>query len=325
MFQADSAASDNTTFSIVELSSAVPGLNPIQTIAISGTGIDALRTSGSAVSSGYLADSDDGTLLCFTAYNSIIDSVNANTLLTRGVATLDPDGAFSLHATYTGISGNETRGATSVDNTHWFIGDEGGVYTNGAIAPSPAGDFRSMKSFGGTVYVFQAGPTVEPVSTISAPSGGTVTPLPGISAASSTNQDFYMISSGGNGSAFDVLYILSASSATNGTISKYSLVSGSWTANGSYSTSFGGFGLTAAPIANGSGACLYLTTGTGATAGNDVMKLVDTAGYNSQIGIETVNNVTLYTAPSGTTLKGIAFVPSTLVGPTPTPTPTPTP
>jgi trimeric autotransporter adhesin len=306
----------------VELSSSVPGLNPIQTIPISGTGIDALRTSGSAVSTGYLADSDDGTLLSFTAYNSSIDSVNANTLLGRGVATLDANGAFSLQTTYTGVSGNEVRGASSVNNTGWFIGDEGGVYTNNSILPSPPGDFRSMKSFGHTVYVLQAGPTVEPVSTISDPSGGTITPLPGLSAASSTNQDFYLISSGSNGSTFDVLYILSASSATEGTVSKYSLVGGSWTANGTYSTNFGGFGLTAAPTANGSGACLYLTTGTGATADNTVMKLVDTAGYNSPIDIISANSVTLYTAPDGMTLKGIALVPAAASS-TPTPTPSP--
>ena len=117
-----------------------------------------------------------------------------------------------------------------------------------------------------------------------------------------------MIQSGSNGSTFDVLYVLSASSATAGTIAKYSLVSGSWTANGSYTTSFGGFGLAAANNGSG-GALLYVTTGTGATTANQVIELTDTAGFNTAINITTANNVTLYTGAAGTILKGIAFAP----------------
>lgn len=115
VFQADSAAANNTTFSIVELSSTTPAANPVQTISISGTGVNALRASGSASSTGYLADNNDGTLLCFTAHNSTTTSGNANTILPRGVGTLDGSGAFTLQTTYTGISGNQTRGATSLD------------------------------------------------------------------------------------------------------------------------------------------------------------------------------------------------------------------
>lgn len=121
-------------------------------------------------------------------------------------------------------------------------------------------------------------------------------------------QDFYLISSGGNGSAFDVLYILQATSATAGTIYKYSLVSGSWTANGTYTTTFGGFGLCAAK--SDTGTVLYVTTGTGATANNSVIKLTDAAGYNTTIAISTADNVTLYTATSGNIIKGLAFAPA---------------
>ncbi len=167
----------------------------------------------------------------------------------------------------------------------------------------------------GTVYVFQASASLPTVSTITAPTGGTVTGLPGLANGTTSAQDFYLISSGSNGSTYDVLYVLSASSATAGTIAKYSLVSGSWTANGSYSTAFGGFGLCAAR--SGGGAALYVTTGTGATAANSVIQLADVAGYNSTINITTANNVTLYTGASGITIKGIAFAPISSVGLTP--------
>ncbi|HEX3228386.1 MAG TPA: hypothetical protein VHQ95_05435, partial [Pyrinomonadaceae bacterium] len=293
VFQAD-AILNNTTFSIVELSPTIPGQtgSGVQTIAISGTGANALRASGSATSTGYLATTNDGTLLSFDAHNSSTTSpTNANTLNPRGVGTFNSAGTFALQTTYTGTSGNQARSATSLNNTNWFIGDQGGFYSNGAVSASPTGNPRSVKSFGGTVYAFTASTSVAPVGTISAPTGGTFTGLPGLANGAISRQDFYLISSGINGATFDVLYVLDATSASAGTIFKYSLVGGSWTANGSYTTSFGGFGLAAA--GSGTGAVLFATTGTGATSANSVIKLTDTAGYNSTISITTANNVTL--------------------------------
>ena len=109
-------------------------------------------------------------------------------------------------------------------------------------------------------------------------------------------QDFYLVQSGDNGSTYDILYVLSATSNTAGTIAKYSLVGGSWTANGSYTTTFGGFGLAAADA--GSGEVLYVSTGQGALAANSVVKVADAAGYNATINVTTGNNVTLYTTAS---------------------------
>ena len=115
-----------------------------------------------------------------------------------------------------------------------------------------------------------------------------------------------MLSSGNNGSAYDILYILDNN--TSGLISKYSLVNGAWVANGTYTTSFNGWAIAAQT--NGSGANLYVTSGTGATANNSVIKLTDAAGYNSLINIATGNNVTLYTAAGTAFIKGIAFAPA---------------
>ncbi|BCU78752.1 esterase-like activity of phytase family protein [Luteolibacter sp. LG18] len=302
VLQADNASANNTTATIVELNPATANQTPANTLAIPSTGSSALRISGSATSTGYLANSNDGTLVCFTGHNSTTTSGNANTILARGVGSFDPSGTYALQATYTGGSGNQTRSAISLNNTAWFIGDQGGVYTNGSTSASPSGNFRSVKSFGGAAYIFQASASAAPVSTLSAPSGSTLVGLPGLPIGDSNKQDFYLVSSGDNGAAFDVLYVLSSTG-----IAKYSLVSGSWTANGSYTLSGGGFGLAA--VDNGSGALLYVSTGTGGTAANSVLKLTDTAGYNATINITTANNVTLYTAPSGATVKGVAFAP----------------
>jgi hypothetical protein len=286
VFSADSASTNNTTFTILELGpSTANQSSPVNSIPINGTsGLNALRTSGSATSTGYLADSNDGTLLVFTGHNSTSSAGNANTITARGVGTLNSVSTFSLATTYTGGSGNQTRSATTVDNSTWFIGDQGGFYSNGSTSASPSANIRGVKSFGGTVYAFTASGSLAPVGTISAATGGTYTALPGLGIGASTRQDFYLVSSAGN-NTYDVLYVLDATSGTAGTIFKYSLVSGSWTANGSYATSFGGFGLCAAR--SGGDTLLHVTTGTGATAANKVIRLIDTAGYNSAISITT--------------------------------------
>src|SRR5262249_25496855 len=130
LFQADAASLNNTTFTIVEVSPSTPGQTSpgVQSIPINGTtGSTALRTSGSATSTGYLASTNDRTLLSFTGHNNTTTGVNANTLNPRGVGTLDAATNFTLQTTYTGTSGNQTRSATALNNTDWFIGDQGGI------------------------------------------------------------------------------------------------------------------------------------------------------------------------------------------------------
>ena len=93
--------------------------SPVNTFAIDGvTAPNYMRFSGSATSSGYLANSNDGTLLTVTGHNSNNTGSNANTLLTRGVVTYSGTGTFNLATTYTGASGNQARGATTINNTN---------------------------------------------------------------------------------------------------------------------------------------------------------------------------------------------------------------
>jgi 2',3'-cyclic-nucleotide 2'-phosphodiesterase (5'-nucleotidase family) len=305
--QADASAT-NTTASVIELNKTTAAQTPSNTIAIVGTGTNAMRFSGSATSTLYAGRSADGSLLTFMGANSTNTSSNVNTLNPRAVVAVNAAGRYSLATTYTGTSGQQTRSATSLDNTNWYIADQAGLYTNGATAASPSGNFRAIRSFGGVVYAGQASGTagVIQIVTLSAITGGTATGLPGL-ANNSAHQDFYLIQSGDNGSTFDVLYVMSATSNTVGTIAKFSLVSGTWTANGTHATAFGGFGIAAED--NGTGAILYVTSGQGALAANNVIKLTDTAGYNAAIAISTPSNVTLYTAPAGKINKGIAFAP----------------
>lgn len=300
-------STSNTTGSIVELNTITANQAAVTTRLIDGSSLpNAMRFSGSATSTAYLANSNDGTLLAFTGGNTTTSgSTNINTILPRAVGTYNAAGAFNLAATYTGTSGNQTRCATSINNTSWFIGDQGGIYSNGTTAASPAGNFRGVKSFAGIAYVASA----STIGTLATPTGGTVTALPGL--ATLTNlQDFYLVQSGSNGNSYDVLYTVTnstGSSNTAGTISKFSLVSGTWTANGSYTTSFAGFGLAARKAS--SGAEIFVSSGAGALTANSVIKVTDAAGYNTTIAVTTANNVNLYTTAAGTIVKGVAFAP----------------
>jgi hypothetical protein len=304
------ASANNTTMSVVEvnLSGATP-TTPVQTITIPGTGTNAFRISGSATSTGYLSTTADRSLLTFTGANNADTTANVNTLNPRAVGTLDASGSYNIATTYTGSSGNQTRSATSLDNSTWYIADQGGVYTNGATAASPVGNLRGIKTFGGEVYTGQASSTATTIAVnkVSAATGGTVTGLPGL-INNANLQDFYLISSGSNGSAFDVLYTLSATSNTAGTIAKFSFdfLNNTWVTNGTATTTVGGFGLAAADF--GSGANLYLTTGQGAQTANSLLAFNDSAGYNTAIALGT--STTLYTAPTGTILKGVEFAPA---------------
>jgi hypothetical protein len=305
VFQAASASASNTTGSILELGKSI-SISPVQTITINGTtGANAMRFSGSATSTGYLSRTSDGSLLTFLGGNTTSTTGNINTVLTRGLGTLDSNGNYNLAATYTGTSGNQTRSATSLDNVSYYIGDQGGLYTNNATTASPTGNFRNIHGFGGTVYGSAASTTTIQVGNFSAITGGTYSGLPGLPSNSSL-QDFYMIQSGSNGSTYDVLYTVSATSNTAGTIAKFSLVSGTWTANGTSTTTFGGFGLAAEPA--GGGANLYITTGQGALSGNAVVELTDSGGYNTTLSLG--GSTTLFTTPTGTVMKGIELAPA---------------
>ena len=296
------ASASNTTASVVEINKTTADQTAVQTIVIPSTGDEAYKTSGSAQTSLYASNSGDGSLLCFSVHKTT-ETGNVNAVKDKVVLTINNAGTLAVGATYTSSAATAlARGATTINNTDFYIADESGQFTNNATASSPSGNFRAAKPFGGVVYMGSrsSSETVIEIGTASALTDGTCTGLPGLTN-NNTFQDFYLVSSGENGTLFDVLYVL-----RTGGIEKYSLVEDTWTSNGIY-TGQSGFGLAAEK--SGDGANLYLTTGNGATTNNNVIKLTDTAGYNVAIDITTANNVTLYTAPTGAILKGIAFAP----------------
>jgi hypothetical protein len=327
----------NSTFSILELNpGAANQFSPINTFAISATGANALRQS-SAGTTGRLADSEDGSLVCFAAFEtqdgSLVTTPDVTTVNPRGVGTLNAQGAYVLQTSYTGIggsTGNQARSATSLDNTNWFIGDKGGVYTNGLANPWIGGsssNVRSLKSFGGTVYALQQSSSTLNATVLQivpqadgtiyvggypAISGfGTLYPVSGF-PEDPVLLDFYMIQSGNNGGSYDVVYYIDGTNNASGAIFKYYL-SGTddnglpaYALAGMANTPNGGDGLCAVTNASG-GVDLYYTTGSGGVAGNSLVKVTDSAAWNQPPSLGAFQ--TNYTASSQATLKGVAFAP----------------
>lgn len=308
LFVAASPNATNTTGSIVEINKTSSGQSAITTNNVPSTTVtlsNQLRFNGKGQATGtcYLSNSNDFTLLSFTGANTIDNSTNTNNLTRRGVGTFNGSGSYNLNTIYTATG--SARTATTINNINWYIAESSGFYTNGSSTPNPTTDTRSVKSFGGVVYGFNA----SSVFTISETASPIYASLSGITPPT-LMLDFYLISSGSNGSNYDVLYIITAS-----TIYKYSLVSGSWTANGTYNVPTGqsnqNWNLAAEP--NGGGAYLYITAGdivgTTLNPANKVFRYNDQAGYNATLNIS--NTITtLYTASSTAVVKGIAFVPN---------------
>jgi hypothetical protein len=303
--QAD-AVTNNTTIHLLEISPTVAGqTSPVNSFAVPTTGPNALFMSGSATSNGYLRNSPDGSLNFTGHTNNGGGTVNINTITARGVGRYTFDGNFAVVAQYTGVSGNQTRSAVTADGVNYYIGDQNGIYLNGATAPALGANPRGMQILGGQSYITQNSTTAILGSALNPalpPTSGpvTATALPGL-PASSTLQDAHFLATGTQGANPDLLYV-----ATTAGISKFSSDGSTWTARGSAAIAGGEFGL-AASVGTG-GVNLYYTSGSGATAANNVATVVDAGAFNANINLVGSPTV-LYTAPAGTTLKGIAFSP----------------
>jgi hypothetical protein len=321
------ATSSGTTVSsasavrFIELNKTTTGQTPILNLLAdtntNGLGAgDYFRIQGTGTSAGYLSFNNDRTLLSMAG---IITPLTSGTITgaphpPRAVLTVNSNGGMQFATTYTvSLSGTQTsRSAASLNNTDWYANETGGIFTNMGTAPLVTSNIRAIKPFGGVLYASQASATNIMVSSLNGPIPSALTPLPGLPAFSAMC-DFYLISSGQNGASFDILYATVSSSASVGNIYKYSLVNGTWVTNGSYPTTFGGFGIAAERKCLG--AHLYVSSGNGGLNANSLYRLIDSAGYNQPININVVNNIILYTTTAGNTIKGVAFSPKAACNP----------
>ena len=328
----------NTTFSMLELNPTISNSVPVNTFPIPATQTNGLRQSNSG-STGRLANSQDGTLVLFTAglwSDSTLSDVT--TVDPRGCGSFNSFGNYTLQTTYIGLgdgTANQARSATTLDDVTFWMGDKGGVYTNNntpenayiAFTTANQANVRSLKAYAGAVYALQQEGGTDPQATVMAivspPSSGVaeLQELEGFPIDGSV-LDFSAVASGANGTNIDVIYYIDGTNATSGSIfkftnsftldnntgdQKWANTGGSEGAN--WQTANGGDGIYVRTNAAG-GFDLFYTTGNGSTTGNKLVMVHDSGAWNQPINL-TATNI-LYNSHGGVTLKGVAAAPVTV-------------
>lgn len=315
-------SSASTAVTLDEYLPAVPSQSaPAFSLAMpiaSGTGStpNPLTASGSATSEGGLTLSTDGTTLLVPGYDAApgVSGISGTTGANdpREVAEVDAAGDINTTTTFgaTAFSGNNIRSAASVNGSAVWAGGAGGTEaTNGGVWYTTEGASTSTMLIGGNyrwVNIFNSqlysssgsatAPAVIGVNQIGTglptTTGQTTTTLNGVDSSSSgTPYAYLLLSEGGGG--INTAYV---ADNTVG-IEKYSLIAGTWTAEGSIALP-GITGLTGG--ISGSTVTLYATDPT------NLVQVSDPVGTGTLSGTLT----SLATAATDEAFRGVAFAPS---------------
>lgn len=283
-----------------------------------------LIQSGTATSNGQLNLSGNKQYLLFTGYGRDLIGGTGNVTQTASATvprvvgrvkydgTIDTSTALTTHG-----DADNTRSAASIDGTTIWVagasssGTSGGVHvttlgatTSTDLTSTSLNNARHVGIFDGQLYLSSSSGTntFKGVSTVGTglPVSGaqTVTRLPGLTDANSPGTyAFCLLDLSPGISGVDTLYI--ADDGT-GALTKFSLVAGTWTANGTVGTTSDNYtGL--ACSASGGTVSLFATRN-----GTALVKLDDASGYNGTLaGTPTV----LVTAAANTVLRGVSLTP----------------
>ncbi|HVN86324.1 MAG TPA: hypothetical protein VMW17_15935 [Candidatus Binatia bacterium] len=272
--------------------------------------------TSSGVSEGLLTLSSDGQYLVLTGYDrnvggsgNVASSTTASSV-PRVVGRVKYDGSVDTTTALTDMSSsNNIRSAASTDGTvFWVAGassSSGGVHyvaalgasTSTTLALTPTGD-RQVSIFNSQLYVDSNTAGNLNVNTVGTglPITGTqtVTKLTGLPDLTDAEAFFFASVSGGT-----VLYV---ANNTAGTISKYSLVSGSWNSNGTIAVA-NAHGVTG--TVSGSSVTVFVT---GTTGTNGTLNIfTDSSGFNATVSGTVTTPVTL---PTNKAFRGIALAPA---------------
>ena len=283
----------------------------------SGNTPNPLSASGSATSEGGLSLSTDGTTLLVPGYDAIPGTSGiastAASATPREVAEVDSSGNINTTTTLgsTAFSGNNIRSAAAVTSGSgiWAGGaggteaTQGGTWytTEGANTSTmlEGGNFRWVNIFNSQLYNTSGSATSPAViglnkigSGLPTTTGQTNAVLPGVDSSSSGSPYGYLLLSEG-GSGIDTAYV---ADATVG-IEKYSLIAGTWTAEGSIAFA-GATGLTGS--ISGSTVTLFATNPT------TLVTVTDPVGTAALSGSTT----NLATAAANEAFRGVALAPT---------------
>ncbi len=294
----------------------------VQSVALptsGGGGSYPLVASGTATSEGLLTRSADGQYVVLAGYATTLPgpaslSTTSAAAVPRAVATVKYDGTLDTSTALTDFAdANNPRTATSTDGSAlWVGGGAGGVRyatRGGATSVQLSADSTNIRQVGiagGQLYVSTQKGTTLRIGTVGsgAPTsaGQTIANLPGFPTSDSPNAFAFADLDGAPG--VDTLYVADDVAG----LTKFCLVAGTWAARGTAGSGTDAYrGVTA--IVSGSTVTLYATRngGGGASGGGELVKLVDTSGYNGALaGTPSV----LATAAFQTAFRGVALTPA---------------
>ncbi len=276
-----------------------------------------LIANGTSTSEGMITRSTDNRYLLVTGYASTaatsLSGTDANTVR-RVVGRIDADGLINTTTALTDFATASTpRAAASTNGTDiWVAGGAGSVRyatlgssTSTQLMTTPT-NLRTLSIVNGQLYTTQSSGLGSVGTGTPTTSGQTLTNVVTGTGTSMYNVFFADLNSSVAGP--DVLYTVD--DGTN-LIYKYSLVSGTWTANGSVAAT-AIRGLTGS--VSGTTVTLFGTTGASAAAGGgSIYTKVDNSGYNATITSGAATSIV--TAAANTAFRGIVFAPFNPVTP----------
>src|SRR5437667_1286419 len=269
----DGSSSLVNTGNAVFLDEYTPTGTLVQSIALPTATAGAnhrLIASGTATSEGLMTRSTDGQYLLLTGYDAPIPTTGlvgtTSASVPRSVGRIDANAAIDTTTALTDFSsGSNPRGVASTNGTDlWVGGAAGGVRyaTTGSITSvqlsTTVTNIRAVEIFGGQLYNSDSSGTAVRLGKVGnglpTTSGQTITNLPGFPASTGSSYAFFLADLSSSVNGVDTLYV-----ADDGTgITKYSLVSGSWTPNGTVGAGGDNYrGITG--VAFGTNVTLYAT------------------------------------------------------------------
>jgi hypothetical protein len=288
--------------------------------AVSGAN-QPLTAHGTLTSEGMLSLSGDGRYVVVAGYGAVPGTAaiqsSPTSVVPRVIGRIDASGGVDTTTTTTAFDGVSIRGAGSADGSgFWTVGNSNTlVYTPyggsgaGTVVSTTATStsLRAVSVVGGQLYVSTGSSglayRVGSVGSGTPTTGGqAIASLPGFVTSGSPYQfAFADLSAGVAG--LDTLYVTDDLTSQ---VLKYSLVGGNWVFNNAVtlaSTQFRGITATV----TGTTAKLFVVANTSVPAGvGTLYSLTDASGYNANI---TASLVTLASAATNTSFRGVALVP----------------
>lgn len=284
-----------------------------------------LIVGGTSTTEGMITRSLDGHYLVLAGYNRPLGGVGSLSSTTsasvaRSIARIDASKNIDLTTALTDFaSAGSPRSAVTSDGTKfWGAGGTNGIryFTLGSTTSTQisttitnarvvgVADNRLFVSSATTTYRLGQMGTGLPET-----AGQTLVNLPGYPTASGSAYQFIFFDLNASEPGPDVLYV---ADDTQG-ILKYSLVAGTWVANGTTGVAADAYrGLTGYKNAVDNSIVLFATRkgGTGGTGGGELVTLTDNTGYNVSIGTPTIT--LLATAATNQAYRGVAMAPEAI-------------